>query len=198
MELSPAVRSSQPLAQLGQILVWAGPNNSSKPTPLRSGKSLAEKACQSFASTTHRGLTQVLAAMGNPSKLVAGLFALLSSSGAAASDFEYCELAGTVQSAELQPGPRARVFKLRLVLTAAQGQSGANGEDSYTDCKDRIGKELQVKLQLPRRYGKPQSGDRIRVNWSAVDGFSASGGYAGTSATTELLEYSPAGNSAGS
>ena len=64
MRVSPAVRSAQPLGQLGQIVVLAGPNISSKPTLLRSGKSLAEKACQPFASTTHRGLTQVLALMG--------------------------------------------------------------------------------------------------------------------------------------
>jgi len=35
-------------------------NNSFKPTPLRSGKKLAKKACQLFPSTTPRGLTQAL------------------------------------------------------------------------------------------------------------------------------------------
>ena len=38
------------------------PNNSFKPNLLRYGKSVAEKACHAFASTTQVGLTQALGA----------------------------------------------------------------------------------------------------------------------------------------
>ena len=47
-------------------LPWAvhrgklAPNNSFKPNLLRSGKTVAEKACHAFASTTQVGLTQAL------------------------------------------------------------------------------------------------------------------------------------------
>ena len=37
-----------------------GANNSFKPNLLRYGKSVAEKACHAFASTTQVGLTQAL------------------------------------------------------------------------------------------------------------------------------------------
>jgi hypothetical protein len=48
------------------ISVWAanhhgtGPNNSFKPKPHRSGKTVAEKACHGITSTTRFGLTQAL------------------------------------------------------------------------------------------------------------------------------------------
>ncbi|MBK6416277.1 nuclear transport factor 2 family protein [Thermomonas sp.] len=45
-------------------------NNSFKPTPLRSGKKLAKKACQLFPSTTPRGLTQALGCRGETMGLV--------------------------------------------------------------------------------------------------------------------------------
>jgi hypothetical protein len=41
----------------------AAPNNSFKPKPLRSGKTVAEKACHCFTSTTRFGLTQALDGM---------------------------------------------------------------------------------------------------------------------------------------
>ncbi len=41
------------------------PNNSFKPNLLRSSKSVAEKACHAFASTTQVGLTQALGARYN-------------------------------------------------------------------------------------------------------------------------------------
>jgi len=40
------------------------PNNSFKPNALRYTKHMADKACHVFGSTTHVGLTQVLAAIG--------------------------------------------------------------------------------------------------------------------------------------
>ena len=44
---------------------WQQPNNSFKPTPLRSGKTVAERACHCFASTKLRGLTQALGGHGH-------------------------------------------------------------------------------------------------------------------------------------
>ena len=44
-------------------------NNSFKPTPLRSGKTVAERACHCFASTKLRGLTQALGRIEVNSKL---------------------------------------------------------------------------------------------------------------------------------
>ena len=42
------------------FLIAGQPNNSFKPTPLRSSQTVADKACHCLASTTRRGLTQVL------------------------------------------------------------------------------------------------------------------------------------------
>jgi hypothetical protein len=47
-------------------------NNSFKPTPLRSGKTLAMKACQRFSSATPCGLTQALDDNGQASIACAG------------------------------------------------------------------------------------------------------------------------------
>jgi hypothetical protein len=47
-------------------LIAFAPNNSFKPSLLRSSKSVATKACHAFASTTQVGLIQVLDPWAKP------------------------------------------------------------------------------------------------------------------------------------
>ena len=51
-------------------LAGRGPNNSFKPNLLRYGKSVAEKACHAFASTTQVGLTQALGLLGEQCRVL--------------------------------------------------------------------------------------------------------------------------------
>jgi hypothetical protein len=59
--LAAALTGRERVIQLFRALP---PNSSSKPTPLRSGKRAAEKACHPFTSTARCGLTQVLGRIG--------------------------------------------------------------------------------------------------------------------------------------
>ena len=97
------------------------PNSSFKPTPLRYGKSLAEKACQSFASTTRRGLTQVLGLMPTLSRAMVVLM-----------------LAVAAGCASLTDGPDRPLTAPELVGTYEFGRAGfaetveLHADGSYT------------------------------------------------------------------
>ena len=87
------------------------PNNSFKPNLLRYSKSVAEKACHAFASTTQVGLTQ---ALGAAMKLVSSLIALTALSG--------CAATSTPTPAELARNPSR--YNDRQITTCGQITAG--------------------------------------------------------------------------
>jgi hypothetical protein len=102
-----------------------------------------------------------------------------------ASGFEYCDLEGSVRSATAAGA--SRTYDIHLTITDAK-RARENGELSYTDCSEHVGKPMQIRLKLPRRTATPAAGDRLRFSRSVVDGFHADGTFAGSSVTTKLLK----------
>ena len=114
-----------------------------------------------------------------------------------ASDFRFCDMAGTVQSVTLRPGDKGRVFDFAVLVSSAQPEKGERGKMGYTDCSEFVGEKIEIRLQLPKRFGQPGSGDHIAFNYSAVDGFDANGEFAGTFIDAKLHSYQGASSPAG-
>ena len=64
----------------------------------------------------------------------------------------------------------------------------------YTDCSEFVREKVEIRLQLPERFGQPHPGDQIAFNYSAIDGFDANGNFAGTSVDATLISYQIGGS----
>jgi len=62
------------------------------------------------------------------------------------------------------------MFDVRVNVASAQVDNDAASE-SYTDCLEYIGRNVEATLRLPRKHGQPKAGDRIVITRSVVDGF---------------------------
>lgn len=109
---------------------------------------------------------------------------------ASASDFRFCDMEGTVQTAEpVRSGDVKRAFELSVLVADAQRENGDRGKMGYTDCLEFIGETVEIKLQIPEHLGDPVPGDRIDFNYSAIDGFGVNGAYIGTFVNASLHSY---------
>lgn len=105
-----------------------------------------------------------------------------------ASDFRFCDMEGTVQTAAPHPGKKPRVYDLMVgVSTAHVDQRSDIG--GYTDCSEFVGGVVEVRLQIPRRFAPPVTGDKIRFKYSQVDGSDAGGNFSGSSTNASLTSY---------
>ena len=102
------------------------PNNSFKPTPLRSGKTVAETACHCFTSTTLRGLTQALGLSGD-SRLKHVIFLPILVFALAACDHEKSRLEDRIE------GLTSQVSAARAALEKAEAAENLaySNLDSY-------------------------------------------------------------------
>ena len=89
---------------------------------------------------------------------------------AEASWFEFCRMEGSVESAAPALDRPSRMFDFKVNVTSAQVDNDAASE-SYTDCVEHIGRNVEVSLHLPRKHGQPKVGDRIVITRAVVDGF---------------------------
>lgn len=89
-------------------------------------------------------------------------FAALASSivcaAAHASDFRFCEMDGAVESATAYDGSR-RTFDVVVHVASSRKEKGERGKLGYTDCSEYVGERVDVRLQIPPRYGEPARGD---------------------------------------
>jgi hypothetical protein len=114
-----------------------------------------------------------------------------------ASDFRFCDMEGTVQKADLHVGNKARVFDLVVLVSSSHVEKGEFGKMGYTDCSEFVGKNVEIRLQIPAMYGKLANGDFVSFNYSAVDGFGPGGKYVGTSISAVLHNYQKSPAAAG-
>ena len=115
--------SSQDCGKVAQSGCWftdRRPNNSFKPNLFRYGKSVAEKACHAFASTTQVGLTQAFGRMRKPILAIAFLL-LVACSHVTPHDAR--EIAYQRLSA-YEDGPSLRGTALRAALTVSEQADG--------------------------------------------------------------------------
>ena len=131
-----------------------------------------------------------LNAASTPMKLLASVLMLFlcPASASQASDFRFCEMEGTVQAATAYPGKKARVFDMKVAVATAQVDESAE-IDGYTDCSEFVGEIVEIRLQIPRGFAPAASGDKLSFKYSQVDGFDASGNFAGTSINASLTNY---------
>lgn len=122
--------------------------------------------------------------------LTLSLLSLAFMTPAHASDFQFCDMEGTIESVILQPGNRDRVFRLSVGVSSAKPDTRTT--HGYTDCSEYVGNTIVFQLQLPKQLGQPSTGDFISFNYSAVDGFDSNGEFAGTSINISLRGYKSA------
>ena len=88
---------------------------------------------------------------------------------AEASWFEFCRMEGLVESATPATSRGPRMFDFRVNVASAKVDNDAASE-SYTDCLEYIGRNVEATLHLPRKHGQPKAGDRIVItdrSWMA-------------------------------
>ncbi|WP_448229716.1 hypothetical protein [Pseudoxanthomonas mexicana] len=107
---------------------------------------------------------------------------------AEASWFEFCRMEGLVESARSAVDRTPRMFDFKVNVVSAQVDKDAVSE-SYTDCFEYIGRNVEVTLRLPRKHGQPKVGDRIVITRSVVDGFDLKTLRDVTHVKTELVSY---------
>jgi hypothetical protein len=116
------------------------------------------------------------------------LFGLLLLPGvASASWFEFCDLQGSIERAELIPSNRARLYQLDVRVSSAD-RARVDGDQSYVDCHGHLGQTLTIRLQLPRKIRRPSLGDQIFFSRSAVDGIGPDG-FERTHVQVRFLKY---------
>jgi hypothetical protein len=109
---------------------------------------------------------------------------------ASASGMRFCDLKGTIQTAEaIRSADVDRAFDLSVLIADSQLEKGRHGKMGYTDCREFVGETIVIRLQIPERLGDPSPGDLVAFNYSAIDGFGVNGGYAGTSVNASLHTY---------
>jgi len=108
--------------------------------------------------------------------------ALLLANGAHASWFEFCDIEGEIEKVE-----RPSKTEYALTVHVAQAvRAKEDGDSSYTDCHEHDDEHLQAYFLVRELPRAPHVGDVISFSRSAVDGFSQSGAFAGTSVRTTL------------
>lgn len=108
--------------------------------------------------------------------------ALLLANAAHASWFEFCDIDGAIEKVD-------RPSKTEYALTvhvAHAVRAKEDGDSSYTDCHEHDDEHLQAYFLVRELPRAPQVGDDISFRRSAIDGFSQSGAFAGTSIGTKL------------
>ncbi len=121
-------------------------------------------------------------------RILASLVLFFLCSASQASDFRFCEMEGIVQVAAPYPGKKARVYDLEVAIATAHVDKSAE-IGGYTDCSEFVGEVVEIRLQVPRRFAPPAAGDKLSFKYSQVDGFDASGNFAGTSINASLIDY---------
>jgi hypothetical protein len=122
------------------------------------------------------------------SVVLAGVLAM---APARASYFEFCDLAGTVQSVSLPDPAKPRDVQLTVAVDGA-ARAKKLGNLSYTDCTEHVGATLEAWFEIPPETALPAAGDRIAFSRSVVDGFDKDGNFTGSSIRTDLVELRPA------
>lgn len=107
---------------------------------------------------------------------------------AEASWFEFCRMEGLVQSVTPTTDGPPRSFDFKVNVSSARTDDDA-ARESYTDCLEYIGRDVEVTLRLPRKYGQPRAGERIVITRSLVDGFDLKTLQDVTHVKTKLVSY---------
>jgi hypothetical protein len=88
----------------------------------------------------------------------------------------------------LYAGKKARVYDLEVAVNTARIDKSSDPVGD-TDCSEFVGEVVEIRLQIPRRFSPPAAGDKVAFKYSQVDGFDATGRFAGTSINGELIRY---------
>ena len=121
-------------------------------------------------------------------KILASVVMFFLCSASQASDFRFCEMEGTVQSAAPYQGKKAGVYDLEVAVDSAHVDK-SNEIGGYTDCNEFVGEVVEIRLKIPRQFAQPAAGVKVAFKYSQVDGFDASGNFAGTSINASLTSY---------
>ncbi len=130
--------------------------------------------------------------------LMAILVAVAAGSHVQASDMRFCDLAGEIESAVYRPNREVLFSQPKptydLTVTVAESTLAKGGRDrgSYTDCSEFAGVSVDIRLDIPKRFGTPRAGDRIEFYYSAIDVVGVHGH--AVSVCAELLRLDPANN----
>lgn len=95
---------------------------------------------------------------------------------------------GTLQAEALYAGNKTHVYDMEVAIDKARVDKSSDLV-GYTDCSEFVGEVVEIRLQIPRRFSPPAAGDNIAFKYSQVDGFDATGSFAGTSIKVSLIRY---------
>lgn len=119
----------------------------------------------------------------------AAAICLLAPLTAQASWFEFCDLAGEVRAVSQEvPGD---IYKLTVKVSAA-ARAKEQGEDSYIDCSEYLGSDLDVLLRFPEPVTIPRRGDHVAFERVVVEVVGVEGHAGGLQAITTLQAHVPA------
>lgn len=119
----------------------------------------------------------------------AAAICLLPPPSAQASWFEFCDLAGEVRAVSQEvPGALYRL----TVKVGAAARAKDQGEDSYIDCSEYLGSDLDVLLRFPEPVTIPRRGDHVAFERVVVEVVGVDGHAGGLQAITTLQAHVPA------
>jgi len=114
---------------------------------------------------------------------------------ALASDMRFCDMSGEIESAVYRTNRKVLfsrgkpTYDLTVAVSESAVAQGDRDMGSYTDCSEFIGVSVDIRLDIPKRLGEPQVGDRIEFYYSQIDTVGVDG--YGTSVCAELHQLAP-------